>query len=297
MLTARVEAFLYYIHHVRGYSEHSLSGYQRQLIQITKDLSQQGLTTWQVLTTKEVENLVILWRQKKVGLATIQQRLSALRTFCDYLLREKEIPSNPARAVKAPKQPKRLPKNLDVDQVNQLLSREPQNALELRDRALFELFYSSGLRLAELAQLNVADIQPSRELRVLGKGNKTRIVPVGRVAYQWLTRWIAERSQWSGAQQAALFLSQQQKRMSVRSIQLRLKQWGLAQGIADTVHPHKLRHSFATHMLESSQDLRAVQELLGHANLSTTQIYTQVDFAHLAKVYDDAHPRAKKKSE
>lgn len=294
-MQTEVDRYCAYLAEVRGYSPHSVASYRRQLTQTVQDLVYLKLSDWSELTAPDVEQLVLLWRRKGSGIATIQQRLSALRSFCDDLLRHGMLMSNPARQVQAPKAPKRLPKNLDVDAMMQLLEIPPNDPLALRDRAMFELLYSCGLRLAELVSLNVADIHTDRELRVVGKGRKTRIVPVGKEAQRWLELWLTERSTWAGASDPALFLSKQQRRISARSVQLRLRKWGISQGVTENVHPHKLRHSFATHILESSRDLRAVQELLGHANLSTTQIYTQVDFAHLAKVYDDAHPRAKKK--
>jgi integrase/recombinase XerC len=199
--------------------------------------------------------------------------------------------------VVTPKQGRPLPKNLDVDQVYQLLNiTDEGDPLAIRDRAMMELFYSAGLRLAELVALNVADLgRDDRQLRVLGKGNKERIVPFGRMALEWLNKWLAVRPLFAVADEPALFLSKQKRRISTRSVQLRLEQWGIKQDLAPHVNPHKLRHSFATHLLESSADLRAVQELLGHANLATTQIYTHLDFQRLADVYDQSHPRAKKR--
>lgn len=295
MLQPRVDAFIDYLAQVRGYSLHSVRSYQRQLGEVIVDLERNGFNNWSELKVAHVEKLVLQWRRKNVGIATIQQRLSALRSLCQELIRQGELHSNPAAQVQAPKAGKRLPRNLDVDSMMRLLDIDPSDDLALRDRAMFELFYSSGLRLSELVSLDVKDVGKDRELRVVGKGKKMRIVPVGKEAERWLNLWLKARSQWPGASDPALFLSKKQSRISERSVQLRLKKWGLLQGVPDNVHPHKLRHSFATHVLESSRDLRAVQELLGHANLSTTQIYTQVDFQHLSKVYDDAHPRAKKK--
>lgn len=290
-----VDSFIDYLAGSRGYAENTLSSYQRQLTLIANALEAQALHDWSHLQPRAVESLMLSWRRREVGIPSIQQRLAALRSFCDYLLENNQLDSNPARLVQAPKGPRRLPKNLDVDAMSHLLDEEPVGDMALRDRCMFELMYSSGLRLAELVSLNVVDINQSRELRVTGKGNKTRIVPFGKEAERWLKRWLDARRQWPGGYEDALFLSQQGKRLSARSVQLRLKKWGLQRGIPDNLHPHKLRHSFAAHMLESSGDLRAVQELLGHANLSTTQIYTHLDFQHLAKVYDNAHPRAKKK--
>lgn len=294
MLANDVRRFIEYLSDVRGYAAHSVASYQRQLTQVLKALTKAEITDWRQIDVAVVENLVMQWRREGAGSSTLHQRLAALRTFFDYLISRGELEANPAKVVKAPKAPKRLPKNLDIDSILQLLEFPAEEPLALRDRAMFELLYSSGLRLAELVSLNVADIQPDRELRVTGKGNKTRIVPYGKEAARWLTQWLQERSSWPGSDQPALFLSKQQRRLTPRSVQLRLKKWGVEQGLFDNLHPHKLRHSFATHMLEASSDLRAVQEMLGHANLSTTQIYTHLDFQRLADVYDAAHPRAKR---
>lgn len=296
MLQPQREQFIDYLQGVRGYSPHTLSSYQRHLAVISDHLQQQGLTAWSQLSARAVESMLISWRRQQVGLPTINQRLAALRSFADYLVERGDLTANPARLVQAPRQPRRLPGNLDVDGVAHLLDAEPDDPLTLRDRCMFELIYGSGLRVSELVSLNIDDISAAGELRVTGKGQRTRIVPYGREARVWLERWQQERANWAGATQAALFLNRRGGRLTTRSVQQRLKQWALQRGVHDRVHPHKLRHSFASHMLESSGDLRAVQELLGHANLSTTQIYTHLDFQHLAKVYDGAHPRAKKKS-
>ena len=296
MLAAVSKRFLQYLQEVRGYSPHSVASYRRQLDAAIVALQALGVDQWQEVDVATVEQLLMGWRHAGSGNSSLHQRLSALRTFFAYLVAQGELSANPAKAVKAPKAAKRLPKNLDIDAIIQLLEIAPDNPLALRDRAMFELLYSSGLRLAELVALDVQDIQADRELRVTGKGNKTRIVPYGKEAAKWLNLWLTERNNWLGRDQKALFLSNQQRRISARSVQLRLKKWGVQQGLFDNLHPHKLRHSFATHMLEASSDLRAVQEMLGHANLSTTQIYTHLDFQRLAQVYDAAHPRAKKRS-
>lgn len=242
--------------------------------------------------------VVRLHRGGKLSARSIATKMSSLRSFCDYLVRMAVLKANPARGVVTPKQGRPLPKNLDVDQVYQLLNiTDEGDPLAVRDRAIMELFYSSGLRLAELVALNVADLaRDDRQLRVLGKGNKERVVPVGRMALEWLNKWLAVRPLLAVDGEPALFLSKQKRRISARSVQLRLEQWGVKQSLAPHVHPHKLRHSFATHLLESSADLRAVQELLGHANLATTQIYTHLDFKRLAEVYDQAHPRARREA-
>lgn len=294
-LAAEVTRFIDYLRDVRGYSTHSVASYQRQLTKAIVELEALGVERWQEVDVATVERLVMAWRHAGAGPSTLHQRLAALRTFFDALVARGELSANPAKVVKAPKSPKRLPKNLDIDAILQLLEFPADDPLALRDRAMFELMYSSGLRLAELVSLNVNDIQPDRELRVTGKGNKTRIVPYGKEAAKWLRQWLAERTTWPSSNQPALFLSKQQRRLTPRSVQLRLKKWGVEQGLFDNLHPHKLRHSFATHMLEASSDLRAVQEMLGHANLSTTQIYTHLDFQRLADVYDAAHPRAKRR--
>src|SRR5690554_443760 len=235
MLQPRVDAFIDYLAQVRGYSLHSVASYQRQLNAVVGDLESLGTSQWAQLNVTTVEQLVLLWRRKRAGIATIQQRLSALRSLCQELIRQGELTSNPAALVQAPKAGKRLPRNLDIDSMMRLLDIDPSDDLALRDRAMFELFYSSGLRLSELVSLNVTDLGQDRELRVLGKGKKTRIVPVGKEAERWLNLWLKARSQWAGANTPALFLSKKQSRISERSVQQRLKKWGLLQGIADNV--------------------------------------------------------------
>ncbi|BDM62948.1 tyrosine recombinase XerC [Shewanella sp. NFH-SH190041] len=240
----------------------------------------------------------------QAGLAKLHRRglsprslalsLSALRQFFDFLLREGDIKANPARQLHAPKQPKPLPKNIDADAINALLTPVGDEPLAIRDNAVMELFYSSGLRLAELAALDIKDVDiAERQVRVMGKGSRERIVPVGRKALDAIQHWLTCRALFP-YQDDALFVAKTGARLSHRSIQARMDKWGRQLGLNVRLHPHKLRHSFATHMLESSGDLRAVQELLGHADLATTQIYTSLDFQHLASVYDSAHPRAKK---
>lgn len=244
----------------------------------------------------QLQSVMATLHRKGLSPRSLSLCLSALKQFFDFLLREGAVTVNPAQTLSAPKQNKPLPKNMDVDAVSHLLSIEGDDPLSLRDKAIMELFYSSGLRLAELASLDCVDIKfDQSEVKVMGKGSKQRVVPIGQVALTALKTWLNCRDQLPCVEAGdALFVSSQGKRLSHRSIQARMAKWGQEQAMAVKVHPHKLRHSFATHMLESSQDLRAVQELLGHANLSTTQIYTSLDFQHLAKVYDNAHPRAKK---
>ena len=297
-LAQPVDAFLDYLRVERQLSAHTQDNYRRHLHELGLLLQQLGLDDWSRLAAPLVRTLVVrLHRNGQVAPRTLATKLSALRSFLDYLVQREVLRANPARGVMTPKQGRPLPKNLDVDQVYQLLNLPTDNdPLTVRDRAIMELFYSSGLRLSELVALDVQDLQANeRQLRVVGKGSKERLVPVGRLAIEALHRWLKVRPLLVGERaEPALFVSKQQRRLTARSIQLRLAEWGQRQALAPHVHPHKLRHSFATHMLESSGDLRAVQELLGHANLGTTQIYTHLDFGHLAEVYDQAHPRAKR---
>jgi integrase/recombinase XerC len=273
-------------------------GYRRDLGRVASFLATRGGATWQTLTAAEVRAWVAHCHRCGIGGRSLQRALSALRSFYHYLLREGMATHNPVLGIRAPKSPRRLPAALEVDQVSQLLRFIPQEALALRDRAMMELLYSSGLRLAELVRLNAADLDLTEgTVRVTGKGAKTRVVPVGSHARAAVLAWLAARAQLAGPEQPALFVSQQGRRLSARAVQLRLRSWGIKQGVATNVHPHRLRHAFASHLLESSRDLRAVQELLGHAHISTTQIYTHLDFQHLAEVYDQAHPRAKKRLE
>lgn len=279
----------------RQLSAHTLTNYQRQLDAVAKLLNEQGIQHWQQVTPGVVR--FILAQSKKAGLKekSLALRLSALRQFLSYLVHQGKLKVNPATGISAPKQGKHLPKNIDGEQVQQLLANDSKEPIDIRDRAILELMYSSGLRLSELQGLDLNSINTrTREVRVFGKGNKERIVPFGRYASHALQQWLKVRLLFN-PKDDALFVSQLGNRISHRSIQKRLETWGVRQGLTSHLNPHKLRHSFATHMLEASSDLRAVQELLGHSNLSTTQIYTHLNFQHLADAYDQAHPRAKRK--
>lgn len=256
---------------------------------------QLSINDWHELDSSHVRLVLNQARRDKLGARSIALRLSALRSFCQYLVSQQVLSLNPAKAVQAPKLPKPLPKQLNVDEMNQLLDIEPNSMLAIRDRAMMELTYSCGLRLAELCSLNIADILDGEQLKVMGKGSKERILPIGKVAKLWLSKWLDVREQLALTDEPALFVSKLKKRISRRQIAKRMQLWAQHQHLDQNVNPHKLRHSFATHLLESSGDLRGVQELLGHANLSTTQVYTHLDFQHLAQVYDNAHPRAKKR--
>lgn len=294
-LSQPLQGYWNYLRIERQLSSHTLNNYQHQLEQIILILQAQGIEHWRQVDAGVVRYLLAASRQQGLNAKSLALRLSSLRGFLNYLLSQGEIDVNPASAVSAPKQAKRLPKNIEAEQVGQLLDNASKEPIDLRDLAMMELMYSAGLRLNELQQLNVQDLQSrNRELRVLGKGNKERILPYGRYAAQAIQKWLAVRVLFN-PEDDALFVSMRGKRITHRAIQKRLEVWGQRQGLPTHLNPHKLRHSFATHMLESSSDLRAVQELLGHANLSTTQIYTHLDFKHLADVYDSAHPRAKRK--
>lgn len=278
-------------------SPHTISNYQRQLNAVCALLAEQQITEW-----RQVDASVVRWvlsQSHKQGLSakSIGLRLVALRQFLDFLLKQGELNVNPAIGIKSPKTSKHLPKNIDAEQVGMLLNADSNDPLDLRDLAMMELMYSSGLRLSELQGLDLGDMDLSAgEARLLGKGNKERIVPIGSKAITALQKWLAVRSEFL-PQDNAVFLNRRGGRLSHRSIQLAMQKWGKKQGLSSHLHPHKLRHSFATHLLEASQDLRAVQELLGHSSLSTTQIYTHLDFQHLANIYDSAHPRARRKKE
>jgi integrase/recombinase XerC len=233
----------------------------------------------------------VAWRHRGGASGkTLQRELSALRSLYRYLLREGVVSHNPALGVPAPKTARKLPATLDPDQLCGLLDNGDEDPLSLRDTAMIELFYSSGLRLAELVAVDT-----DASLEVTGKGAKSRRVPVGGLALEAIDRWLQVRGTYAGAEEKALFVSRHGNRIHPRTVQKRLHRWAKIHGARRNVHPHMLRHSFASHLLESSGDLRAVQELLGHSDISTTQIYTHLDFQHLAQVYDKAHPRAKKK--
>ncbi|ACS98026.1 site-specific tyrosine recombinase XerC [Aggregatibacter aphrophilus NJ8700] len=279
----------------RQVSPHTLSNYQRQLVRIVEILQHAGIQQWQQVTPSVVRFVIAQSHKDGLHEKSLALRLSALRRFLSYLVQLGELKVNPATGISAPKQAKHLPKNIDTEQVQQLLANDSKEPIDIRDRAIIELLYSSGLRLSELQGLNLNSINIRvREVRVIGKGNKERVVPLGRYASHAIQQWLKVRLLFNPKDEA-LFVSQLGNRMSHRAIQMRLETWGIRQRLNSHLNPHKLRHSFATHMLEASSDLRAVQELLGHSNLSTTQIYTHLNFQHLAEVYDSAHPRAKRK--
>ena len=281
---------------IKRAADHTLKNYQRDLKQLCHYCDSQKISNWSALTPADIRRYVASRHRQGLQGSSIKRELSAIRGFFKFLLKNHHVTNNPAAHIRAPKQPRKLPKTLDVDQVNGLLEAGTSSELEIRDLAIFELFYSSGLRLSEMSALDVNDIDfENRLLRIHhGKGNKSRVLPIGEKALSALKTWITYR-QPAEKSDCALFINHRGKRLTNRGIQFRLQQWCKNKGIVEQIHPHMLRHSFASHLLEASRDLRAVQELLGHSNISTTQIYTHLDFQHLAQIYDDAHPRAKKK--
>jgi integrase/recombinase XerC len=289
--------FLTHLSAERQLSAHTDSNYKRDLDRFIAHCERQNVREWARVDSQHVRSFVAAEFRGGASARTIQRRLSALRTFFNFLIREGVLKANPAIDVQAPKAKKRLPQALDVDQMNRLLAFRTDATLEVRDKAIMELFYSSGLRLSELVGLDLVDVDlADRTVRVMGKGRKARVVPVGSYAVTALGQWLKERAALAAFGETALFVGQNGTRLGQRAVQQRIARWAKRQGLGVHVHPHMFRHSFATHLLESSQDLRGVQELLGHANIATTQVYTHLDFQHLAKIYDRSHPRARKRA-
>jgi len=287
-----INLYLSYISEVKNLSKNTTSSYKRDLRKLSIFLDSISIKNYDEIDdsvcTSWLGNLYSLENTPK----TIQRHLSSAKGFFKFLKKNSIINSSPFELVKAPKSPSYLPEVLSPEDVSQLLNFKPSDALEIRDLAIVELMYSSGLRVSETANINLDDFEEEMSfLRVLGKGAKTRLVPIGRYAKNAIDNWVYERIKYSEVSNA-LFINLKGSRLSVRSIQLRLKRLAVKQGLPP-IHPHMLRHSFATHMLESSGDLRTIQELLGHSSLSSTQIYTKLDYQHLVKIYDQSHPRAK----
>ena len=295
-----VDHFLIYLRYEKQVSDHTQSAYQRDLHKALKQMLESQINNWSQLKEKQLRQWLTLWYRDGLSHRSLQRVLSSLRSFYRYLLANNKATVNPAQALTAPKVGRKLPVTMDADQVSQLLDDKRQQAdddpLKCRDLCILELFYSSGLRLSELASLNIKSFEDKgKQVKVLGKRNKERLVPVGSKAREAIRRWLIVRTLFLKDDTQALFLSKNGDRLSTRQIQNRVKQFAKEAGMPMSLHPHMLRHSFASHMLESSSDLRAVQELLGHSDISTTQIYTHLDFQHLADVYDKAHPRASRK--
>jgi integrase/recombinase XerC len=293
----QIARFRQYLTKERRLSAHTDSNYTRDLTALTRFCDEQGITDWPALEHAHVR--LFAARSHAAGLAprSIQRRLSAVRSFLNFLIREGILQQNCAVEVRAPKGQRRLPVTLDADTMGRLLEIPAAEPLAIRDRAIMELLYSSGLRLAELVGLNLPDLNAAdRTVRVLGKGSKTRVVPVGRKALAALAEWLNERRDLVRDGNDAVFVGSSGRRLGARAIQKRVGYWAVRQGLPMHVHPHLFRHSFASHLLESSGELRAVQELLGHADIATTQVYTHLDFQHLARIYDASHPRARRKA-
>ncbi|MDR2220964.1 MAG: tyrosine recombinase XerC [Methylobacillus sp.] len=286
-------AYLSHLSSERGLSPLTCENYARD-IRALQELA--GETALADLKSAHIRRFVAALHSKGLGGKSIARMLSAWRGFFNWLNRRHGMDHNPCTGMRPPKSEKSLPESLSTDQAVKLVDIKADGVLAQRDHAMLELFYSSGLRLAELVSLDPDDLDLNEAIvTVTGKGNKTRIVPVGKCAIAAIRAWLPSRELLKNADETALFVSRNGHRLTARAVEYRMKIWAIKQGIAGNVHPHTLRHSFASHLLQSSGDLRAVQELLGHANISTTQVYTHLDYQHLAKVYDEAHPRAKKK--
>ena len=300
-----IDRFLNHLRDERRLSAHTISAYRRDLEKFTDFLTRREITTLRQLVIAQARMFPAQLNQSGLSSRSIQRALSAVRTLYRYLLRESKVKINPfltardvgqRQAVTAPRAERRLPPTLSIEEIVQLVTIDPRTDLDRRDRAILELFYSSGLRLAELSGLDLGDLDlADAVVRVMGKGAKTRIVPIGGYAREAILAWLNVRPACARESEQALFVNRSGTRLGARAIQQRVAVWAQRQGLGRRVHPHMLRHSFASHVLESSSDLRAVQELLGHADISTTQVYTHLDFQHLAQVYDNAHPRARRK--
>lgn len=289
-----MERYLDHLRVERRMSRHTESAYQRDIERLHRYCQNSDLLEWADMKPHNARGFAGDLRRQGLSPRSIQRALSASRSFYRYLMKQRLVQVNPFSGTTAPKAEKKLPKALSVDQVSLLVAVKAHEPIAVRDRAIMELFYSSGLRLSELVELDLRQIDLDQgSVRVMGKGKKEREVPVGRLAVAAIKAWLPYRSDSAAGDETALFVSSRGKRISARTVQHRIQHWAKRQGLDTGVHPHMLRHSFATHVLESSGELRAVQELLGHANISTTQVYTHLDFQHLAEVYDKAHPRAK----
>lgn len=297
LLEQSAQMFEQYLITEKRSSSETINNYRRDISKLLSYAQQHNIATANDIDAFHIRQCMGQLHKHSLSPRSLQRWLSAVRSFFNVLIKKNHLKKNPCEGVKAPKANKPLPKTLDTDQVGQLLNKFSDTFIGARDSAMLELMYSSGLRLSELTHLDLSDIDwGNKSVIVTGKGNKSRQLPIGRFAYKALKQWLPWREkQIKGSNEKAVFISNKGQRLGNRSVQLRLKALSTSQNMSQSVNPHMLRHSFASHLLESSGDLRAVQELLGHANISTTQIYTHLDFQHLAKVYDQAHPRAQKK--
>lgn len=298
MIDADIDAYLSQLEHVRRYSNHTIAAYRRDLHHFAQFCGDRDLPDCTQVQQVDIRQLAADSHSAGLEGKSIQRLLSAVRSLYRFLIKSGLCEHNPAIGVRAPRSARRLPATMDADQVNHLLSGEVEDWLDIRDQAMMELFYSAGLRLSELTGLDLKDLELDEGLvSATGKGDKTRKLPIGRPAILALKLYLQRRGEKESLlSRDALFISRQGRRISARNVQLRLKKLASERSPGRNLHPHMLRHSFASHLLESSGDLRSVQEMLGHANISTTQIYTRLDFQHLAKIYDNAHPRARKKA-
>ena len=288
-----IKEYIVFISQVKNLSENTSKSYERDLKKLHLFLSDLNISEYSQISAETCSAWVGSLYSQNNNPKSIQRHLSSAKGFFRFLKKNNLIESSPFELISAPKSSSTLPEVLSPEDVEQLLNFKPTNMIEIRDMAIVELMYSSGLRVSETANINISDFEENKTfLRVLGKGSKTRLVPMGRFAITAINNWLMEREKILNNTDA-LFLNSKGTRLTVRSIQLRLKKMAVKQGLPP-IHPHMLRHSFATHMLESSGDLRTIQELLGHSSLSTTQIYTKLDYQHLVKIYDKSHPRAKK---
>ena len=288
-----IKEYLVFVSQVKNLSENTSKSYERDLKKLDSFLKDLNISNYSQINVETCSAWIGSLYSQNNNPRSIQRHLSSAKGFFRFLKKNNLIDSSPFDLVTAPKSSSTLPEVLSPEDVEQLLNFKPTNMIEIRDMAIVELMYSSGLRVSETVNININDFEENKSfLRVLGKGAKTRLVPMGRFAINAINDWLKERDKIQ-SNTDALFLNAKGTRLTVRSIQLRLKKMAVKQGLPP-IHPHMLRHSFATHMLESSGDLRTIQELLGHSSLSTTQIYTKLDYQHLAKIYDQSHPRAKK---
>ena len=288
-----IKEYLVFISQVKNLSENTTKSYERDLKKLCSFVQSLKITSYAEINSETCSAWIGNLYSQNINPKSIQRHLSSAKGFFRFLKKNGLIESSPFELVNAPKSAMNLPEVLSPEDMEQLLNFKPKNTIEFRDMAIIELMYSSGLRVSEAVNVNIDDFEEDKLfLRVLGKGSKTRLVPIGRFAISAVNAWLLERDKILNKTDA-LFLSMRGTRLTVRSVQLRLKKLATKQGLPP-IHPHMLRHSFATHMLESSSDLRTIQELLGHSSLSTTQIYTKLDYQHLAKIYDESHPRAKK---
>ena len=294
-LYSLISNYLDFSENIKGLSKNTTNSYQRDLNKFSKFLKASGVSDFDSLTEEMCSAWIAELFQNNVSARSIQRHISSAKGFFNYLKKSGLVTNSPFELINSPKSPSHLPNVLSPEQVSQLLNFKPKNAQEKRDLAIIELIYSSGLRVSETVNADLSDFEDGKDfLRVLGKGSKTRLVPVGRYAKNAIEDWMIERDKLS-TKDDSLFVNLRGNRITTRSVQERLKNIAIMQGLPP-VNPHMLRHSFATHLLESSGDLRSIQELLGHSSLSTTQIYTRLDYQHLIKVYEKSHPRAHKKN-